>query len=230
MGQTAAVLSVIVPYWNRETHLRSSLERYEALYDDIEVIVVNDGDEPPFVEDYPFVKLINLPRKESLKNPCLPWNVGVENAKGEIIVLTHAEITHRKPVFPQMLEELERRGPKGYVLASCWEDQRNRWLCYPGYRGPNADRIPDEGGLNFCAMLYGSFFEEFGGFDEAYRDGAGYEDNDFIWTVKKHGGDITIRPDLVVYHHRTHVNWGKENFARNKALFHNKWRDYWTRS
>lgn len=214
-----------MPYWKRESLLRASLERYEALYPDIEVIIVNDGDEPPMVDDYSFVRVINLLEKTWPGNPCVPWNVGVAAAKHETIVLTHAEIRHEKPVFEEMLAELKERGPKGYVLASCWGE--GRWYCYPGYRGPKADRIPDGAGLNFCAMMNKSFFNEIGGFDEIYRDGAGYEDNDFIWAVHKNGGNIVIRGDLIVNHFRTYVNWGGGRFEKNKRRFHDKWSDYW---
>lgn len=224
------MLSVIVPYWKREHLLRQSLERYKALYSDIEVVIVNDGDEKPFVSDYPFVKLVNLPKKDWLGNPCVPWNVGVSKASHDVIILTHAEIRHREAIFGEMLAELSRLGEKGYVLASCWAADQNRWYCYPDYRGPKADRIPDGMGLNFCVMMNKSFFEEIGGFDERYRNGAGYEDNDFAWAVHKNGGNPIVRPDLVVDHYRTSVNWGGAMFQRNKKIFYEKWTDYWNQS
>lgn len=226
------MLSVVMPYWNRANLLRETLDSFEIYGDlEFEVVIVDDGSpEPPEIASHSFpVKLVSLPQKTDLKNPCLPWNLGVEKAKYDIIVLTHAEIRHEKPVFPFMMEELGNLGPKGYVLASCWGVDQSRWYCYPGYKGPKADMIPDGAGLNFCAMLNRGFFEEIGGFDEIYRDGAGYEDNDFIWSVHKNGGNIVIRPDLVVSHYRTNVNWGKEGFAKNKRLFHDKWADYWNR-
>lgn len=223
------MLSIIIPYWNRNELLNKTLDSFE-IYEDLEfeVIVVDDGSpEPPSIAPHGFpIEIVSLPQKTDLKNPCLPWNTGVKRSKYDTVVLTHAEIRHEKPVFPKMIEELKERGERGYVLASCW-DVSGRWYCYPNYKGPKADRIPEGFGLNFCAMMNKAFFKEIGGFDEIYRDGAGYEDNDFAWTIHKNGGNVIIRPDLVVNHYRTNVNWGAKRFNRNKRIFHEKWAEYW---
>lgn len=225
--QRAAVLSIIMPYWNRSELLSKTLKSYDRLYDmNMEVVIVDDGSsQPPDPPTTRFpVHIVTLPQKKEPKNPCVPINTGVKNASGSVIVITNPEVRHEMPVFPAMMQELLSRGPKGYVLASCWSPEQERWYCYPGHVSPGCDAIPKDSGLHFCAMMRREFFDEIGGFDEGYRDGAGYEDNDFIWTVHKNGGNIVVRSDLVVMHERTKTGW--TGFGRNRQRFRKKWQGY----
>lgn len=194
----------------------------------MEVVVANDGSPEPKLRKYAFpVTIVNLPEKEEPKNPCVPINEGVKNARGSVIVITNPEIFHKEPVFPQMVEELLSLGERGYVLASCWGAESKRWHCHSTIRAPGQDRIPEGAGLHFCGMMYKKFFNEIEGFDEDYRDGAGYDDNDFIWRVHKGKGAIRVRDDLIVYHPKTGVKWKRGGFQRNRQLFYSKWTDYW---
>jgi hypothetical protein len=73
--------------------------------------------------------------------------------------------------------------------------------------------------------MYKSLYLKAGGFDEEYREGAGYEDNDFINRLLMAGARFVIRDDLVVIHPKTGatIQWGAEKFARNEALYYSKW-------
>lgn len=194
----------------------------------MEIIVANDGAPEPILGDYPFpVTMVNLPSKDEAKNPCVPINAGVRASRGSVIVITNPEIYHRKAIFEKMLEELLSLGEKGYVLAACWGVESRRWHCHSTIRGPGQDKIPEGAGLHFCAMMHRKFFDEIEGFDEDYRDGAGYDDNDFIWRVHRGGGLIKVRDDLIVNHTKTGVKW--KNRGRNHKIFHEKWADYWSR-
>lgn len=214
-----------MPYWERREALHRTLEQYADFYTGLnfEVIVVDDGSEQePDPPKLPFpVRVIKLGRKVMAKNPCIPINRGVDAADGDILVLTNPENLHRSPIFPQMFVQLQELGRLGYVQASCWSGEK--WLTHPSGAGKGCGPLPEGFGLHFCAMLYRELFERAGGFDEDYRDGAGWEDNDFAWRLHSVQAQSVVRPDLVVENERSRVNW-RGGHARNRQLFEKKWR------
>lgn len=205
------MLSVVMPYWNRNRELNLTLQSYQ--YQDIEVIIVDDGSPhaaDPVKTDFP-VKVIRLPYKPSPKNPCVPINVGISEAKGDWIAITNPEVRHPTPVFQDMMTD-------HYVLAACWDAAVKNWLCHSEKTYPTP--MPPGYGLHFCGVIPRDQIEPF---DEAYRDGAGYDDNDWAWTLHSKGVQCEIRDDLVVEHVRgERINWGK-GFPINKRYFQRKW-------
>jgi GT2 family glycosyltransferase len=125
-----------------------------------------------------------------------------------------------------MQAELHRLGPEGYVAASCMG--QGMWFCH------STDELPDEqcgrakrpagAGFHFCSMMHRSLFYEVGGFSEEYRDGQGYEDNDFLWKLHAVGAKFRIADELVTDHHRCpRTEWPKGGAERNRAIFEAKW-------
>lgn len=219
-------LSLILPYWDRQEAANKAFKLLEEQYADLdmEIIVMDDGNAIPFVA--PDVNLdirtIRLPLKHEPKSPVTVWNEGVKAARGDIIVLSCVEILHKEPVLLQMKEELKRMGMDGYVLAAAWCPEEAKWHCHSTVKLP---RNPEGTGLSFCSMMYKELYDRAGGFDEEYRDGAGYEDNDFINRLLAVGARFNILDDLVVIHPKSgaSISWKPEAFARNEAMFYAKW-------
>lgn len=220
------MISLILPYWRRQEAANRALSMLAAVYADydMEVIVVDDGDPDPFVlPRLPIdVQVVRLPRKTEPKSPVTCWNEGVKAASGDIIALSCIEVLHRGRVLPAMEEALESVGDDGYILAAAWCPEQRAWHTHSSLIVP---QCPPGTGLAFLGMMYRSLFERAGGFDEAYRDGAGYEDRDFIHRLHRAGAQFTIRDDLVVDHPKTGatIKWPAEAFSRNKMLFEEKW-------
>ena len=221
-----------MPYWNRLELLIRSLDRLAAIHTDyrMEVIIVDDGSEEVCVlEAYPFVtKIIYLPRKDHALNPCLPINVGVKASRGYITVLTNPEIYHPTPILGEMLDELVKSGPKGYVLASTWSVEHNKWYCHSSITSKKNAALgrlplPKGSGLHFCSMMYRKFYDEIGGFDEDYRDGQGVEDNDWVWKLHEAGATFRMMDDLMVEHTSTPTIWPAGGIARNSEIYRKKW-------
>ena len=226
------MISVVLPYWQRQEITEYALDSMAAAYPDLdmEVVLVDDGSPQPLTiaKPYPWpVRVIRLPDKTVPKNPCVPINRGVKEATGEVIVLSNPEIIHDKPVFPAMAEELERLGASGYVLAAAWCPEQEIWHCHSSVAGdrPTGERQPPGSSYHFCAMLYRSMFERAGGFDEEYREGAGYDDPDWVNRLARAGAVFRIRDDLVVIHTKfgAQTAWTREGFARNRAIYKSKW-------
>ncbi len=227
------MMSMVLPYWNRNAATNEAMwlidKHYRAL--DLEVLVVDDGSKEEFVPagEWPFLRVIKLPRKDMAMNPCVPINVGAREARGDILILSNPEVKHHVPVLQEMRAELERTGPMGYVLSACKYDRDGTWHCHSslvneqGYR--DQYRQPKNSGFHFCAMFYRTLWDKAGGFDEDYRAGSSYDDPDWVNRVASAGGIFRMRDDLVVEHTR---NGAESNYAsgmleRNKALFFDKW-------
>jgi hypothetical protein len=224
-GLLVTLVSIVWPYWERFEATFAGLRNMAASYPsaDVEVVIVDDGSptQPAaalghFPAPWP-VRVITLPRKYVPKNPCVPLNTGVKHARGDVILLTNPETTHRQPLMGPMLEELERRGPKTYVLAAVWCPETKEWHCH-GRHAPV--------GYHFCAMLRKELYWAAGGFGEEYREGAGYDDPDFVFRLKAAGANFVFRDDLVADHHKTgaRIDWPPGSFERNRGVFYSKWK------
>jgi glycosyltransferase involved in cell wall biosynthesis len=222
--------SIVMPYWNRAEALANALNRYAAIYKDdgLEVIVVDDGSpEKPIVWSYLplLVRVITLPEKTAALNPCVPINVGVGLAQNDIVFLTNPEIMHTGNIIDPMIAELKKLGPKGYVAAACFCPRLNAWLCKSDAPPtPGRAKVPAGAGLHFFSCFHKSLFDEIGGFDVEYRNGQGYDDNDFLWKLHSAGAKFSILDDCVVEHSPApRTVWPRGGLARNRAIFERKW-------
>lgn len=193
----------------------------------MEIVIVDDGSpEPPRLGEYPWsVRVVTLPQKKEPMCPCVPCNIGVSLARGDAVLLTGPEIIHRTPILQGMRAKLGELGPKGYVSAAVWGGW---WYCHSRLMPPDkaVGRAPSPKGaaLHFCAMLHKDFFNEVGGFDEQYRNGAGFDDNDFLWSLDRAGAKFAICDDLIADHIPCpRCEWPEGGFGRNQAIFKAKW-------
>lgn len=219
-------ISLILPYWNRQQAANRGLESIAKCYPDLdlEVVIVDDGSERRFeIPDLPLdITVVRMPEKKEPKSPCTTWNVGVSVAEGDIVLLSCVEMIHRKPVIKELVDELLEIGGNGYVIASAWCPDENKWHCHSTVKTP---RNPRGTGISFLTAIHKELYWRAGGFDEDYRDGAGYEDNDFINRLMVSGAHFKIRDDLMVLHPKKDatINWGAGKFKRNEDLYRSKW-------
>jgi uncharacterized Rossmann fold enzyme len=220
------MISLILPYWDRQVAADKALQLLDEHYSglDMEVIVVDDGNRIPYVmpETRLDVRVLRRPLKDIPMSPLAAWNDGVQEARGNIIVLSCVEILHTAPVLEQMLENLHRTGEMGYIVASAWCPDIDEFQCHSAKKIP---RNPIGTGINFCGMMYKSLYEKIGGFSDEYMAGAGYEDNDFINKAILAGARFVMRDDLVLTHPKegARIDWGIERLERNRVLYYETW-------
>lgn len=223
------MISLILPYWDRQAAADKALRRLADVYPslDLEVVVIDDGNAVPFVVPEVNLNLVvkRLPVKAGPLSPVTCWNEGVAIATGDTLVISCIEVYHTEPVLEQMAAELERIGPRGYVLAAAWCADSAEWHCHTVHRARGAPELPPGFGRAFVGMMHRDLYNLAGGFDEDYRDGAGYEDIDFALRLEHVGAKPVIRDDLVVWHPKTgaRIRWPAEMFARNRELLKEKW-------
>lgn len=221
------MISLILPYWDRQAAADRALESLVCEGTDFEVVIVDDGNPVPFrTPDLPLdIRVIRLPKKEQALSPVVAWNEGVKYAKHETIVISCVEVVHKQPVFAHMAHCLKHLGSTAVVFAQAWCPENAEWHCHRFYASAAAPALPEGWGRPFCAMLMKSLYWKAGGFDEEYRQGAGYEDMDFVNRLIRAGAKPYICDELAVIHPKTDakIKWGGEMFARNKELYERKW-------
>lgn len=213
-------ISVCVPHWKRPDAIHRMLARYGALYPDmdLEFSVCDDGS-PDTPDVPPSVILTVLPRKDGPLNPCVPINRAVAASTGDVIVITNPEIEHEEPILGEMLGLLD--GPDAYVVARCWDMDREMWLADASvdYTKNGRAPVPPGGHFHFLAMLHRELWERAGGFDEDYRHLQGHDDNDWLWRLHRAGARFRLTEGHVLHRH-THVSWG---LPSGRATLREKW-------
>lgn len=204
-------------YYNRRERLEMGLASIGAAYDGllgVEVVICDDGSsERLFVESDKFeVHILHLPRSKPL-NPCVPINRAVRASNSDRIVLTSPEVVHKKPALLALLDMHE---PDAYVAAPCYDRARG-WIAGKAKHGDVP--VPEGAHLPFCAMLSRDLFERAGGYDEEYRNGQGFEDNDFLWRLRRAGATFKLSDVPVEHVHQRQV-W---NLPSNRGLFEKRW-------
>jgi glycosyltransferase involved in cell wall biosynthesis len=214
------MISLILPYWQRQAAAVAGLESLARHYQglDLEVVVVDDGSPEPFIAPaLPLrLKVVTLPKKTVALSPCVPLNRGVAASSGSVVALSCVEMIHVRPVLGQMLDELLRRDEMTYVSAAVWAPESRAWHVHSSLK-----RLP----LNFCAMLRRSLWDRVGGFDEQYRQGVAFEDGDFLFRLRGAGARFVIRDDLVIHHPRkgAKAQHSLEQHERNRLLYEKRW-------
>ena len=104
------MISVVIPLYNKEMTIKHSLSSVLSQdYDDIEVIVVNDGSTDNSVE---VVKSINDSRivviEQENGGPSKARNTGIRNAKGEWLVTLDADDELVEHALSKMIRETEK--------------------------------------------------------------------------------------------------------------------------
>lgn len=220
------MISIVMPYYMRQEALDRSLQSIHAQYghdglgEGFEIVVCDDGSPVP-VRAFG-CRIVSLPVKNHGLNPCVPINRAVAVSTGGVIVITNPEIEHRTPILREMRHDL---GSSDYVIAAC-RDVTGTMLCGSEVKGGENGRgpIPQGAGFHFCAMLHRSLWDKAGGFDEAYREGMCFDDNDWLFRLQAAGARFKMRDDLVVWHHRVdRPPWPEGGWERNRQLFQSKW-------
>lgn len=230
------MISLILPYWERQEAANKALamlwNQYAPMFKagELEVVIVDDGSPTPFhwptAAAWANLNVIRLPAKTEPRSPVTCWNEGVKAAKGDIIAISCIEVLHdRGPVLQPLLNALQGLGENGYVLAAAWCPETREWHCHSEHAASGSYPIPAGTGRGFLGLMHKELYWSAGGWDEEYRDGAGYEDVDFIYRLLQVGAKFKVCDDLVVTHPKTGaaIAWGEAKFARNKALFERKW-------
>lgn len=252
------MISIVTAYYNRKKLFFRTLQSISLNYGkiDFEVIAVDDGsDENERLEDlqndFPFLRVIRLERENKwYSNPCIPFNIGFEAAKGSKIIIQNPECYHFDKILEYVNDNLKENQ---YLSFGCFSlDKKNTDDDLLFFDRENISSIIEknsyvvktDGGLgwynhsqyrpgayHFCTALMTSDLVDLGGFDSRYSNGFGYDDDDLIFRIKQKGMKIKFLDDIIAIHqnhyvHQVSIDEQKEKYAnqkakRNQSIFNN---------
>ncbi len=119
-------VSVIVTAYNEEENIEKCIESIQNQdYDgDVEIVIVNDGSTDKtadIIANYP-VKLINL---ENNHGKAQALNMGVNNAKGDILVFSDSDSQMAKNAIRLLVEYLEEHKEVGAVAGNVFINEKH---------------------------------------------------------------------------------------------------------
>lgn len=216
------MISICMAYYNRQERLNDALLKYDELYSDLdlEIIIVDDGSDEHVEVDTTFPHTVLTLPKSPPRNPCIPFNLAIQQAGGDRIILTSPEVVHRTPVILDMVEAWESK--MDFVQASVFDHERG-YLTGPT-SGKNRGPMPEGAYPPNCALFSKELYVASGGYDPDYRNGRGWDDNDFLWRLYYAGARFKLIPG-VVYHVHERTQW---KMPSNEPLFKQKWPDLYS--
>jgi len=209
-------VSVIIPVRNEETHIQSCLKNLPGQTypsNKIEVVVIdgmsNDNTRArinKFRKEHPRLNLrsINNPKKEIF--PAL--NIGIKNAKGEVIIRLDARTHIKKDYIKQCVKTLLNTkadnvgGVQKPIAQSPTQKAIGIAMSHPFGVGNAQFRLGNKSG--FVDTIYlGCFrknvFKKIGLFDE--NSGIISEDSDINLRIRKAGGKVYLNKDIAAYYY-----------------------------
>ena len=204
------MISICMAYYNRRELLLNTLESISnSVIKNIEIIIVDDNstieqDVFDLSDKYPFsIRVIKIRNKTHL-NPCIPFNIAFNQAIGDIIVIQNPECEHNGDILKHVTENIN---DSNYITYACYSLSQNKskeirnvsavsngdsaWYNHSIYR-PVA--------YHFCSAITKKNINELGGFDERYKNGIGYDDNELLLRIKRKGLNVSIVDNPFVYH------------------------------
>ena len=205
------MISIILPVLNQISMTNECIKAIQANTQDYELIIVDNGSEPPY-------EIINLPEcphtyiryEENFGFP-VAVNQGIRAAKGENIILLNNDVI----VTPRWADSLIKWLDEYDIIGPCTNYsagyQRIRTLgIYHDIQGLNVEaekwgemhtgKANDVNWvIGFCMAFKKSLWEQLGVFDESVWPSSG-EEIDFCLRAKNAGYRVGIAIDVYVHH------------------------------
>ncbi len=228
-------ISIVMGYYNRKSLLVPTLASIQksGYVGDIELCICDDGSDEENRLSEAFLRE-KVSKRIAIKldvvqhnekkwiNPCIPYNRALKLAAGDILLIQNPECMHKGDVI-------------SYVASRLTYDLWMSFACF-GLDEESSEKVlqPDKfdrsiggawynhsvhrpAGYHFCAAIYKTDFDRVGGFDESYKDGIGYDDDDLLFRLKREGVEIQCLDETVPFvFHLYHPS--QYNASGNAAL------------
>jgi len=245
------MISIVTAYYNRkDLFYETLLSITRSKYKDIEFIAVDDGSSSEhrleeLSKEFSFLKIIRLEKENKwYQNPCIPFNIGIRESKGNIIVLQNPECLHVHDVLTYINDYVN---DSNYITISAYGINQKLNRLISEYRNDNMidylKSFPQQSyvgydsigwynhskyrpvAYHFCSAITRYNMEKLNGFDERYALGIGFDDNEILYRIWRLGLNIIIEDKISVIHqyHDT-VSWNKPDSEvlteKNRQLLH----------
>lgn len=248
------MISIVTSYYNRKPLFVRTLNTIKnSIIKDVEFIVVDDGSDPEhrlegLESQFPFLKIIRIEKENKWYiNPCVPFNIGIRETKGDKIILQNPECLHVHDVLACVDKDLN---DSNYISMSCYgvDSQQNVRISYhrqnnslpeflktlpqqryvgydtPGWYNHSIYRPLH---FHFCSAITRNNMAKINGFDERFAMGIGYDDDEITLRIKMLELQMIIRDDVSVIHQYHSSLWEYPNAAelceKNRLLVDKVW-------
>lgn len=220
-------ISIVTAYHNRRKLFINTLESItKTSYENFEVIAIDDSSNDEHrIDDLPekfkFLKVHRIePENKNHINPCIPFNKGFELATGDIVIIQNPECFHTDDIISYVSENLKE---DDYFVFGCFSLTKekteifcenintdiNQFLVNQPVNSNSSDgwynhSIYRPVGYHFTSAIYKSKLDELNGFDENFAFGIGFDDDEFLYRVKKICDLKMVNNPLVL--HQYHYN------------------------
>lgn len=231
-------ISIVMTYFNRRFQLLNTLRTINH-YGGIDEIIVVDDASTERIDDIPGIKIVRIePENKKWHCPCVPFNIGFSLAKGDVIIMQNPECLYTGDIAGYVRKNIKPNKVLSFAAYSLdyhlyFEDKDIPLLAEKIMKEPQRTQIEHSGWynhskfnivyLNFCNAIMRKDLEELGGFDERYRYGICYDDNELVIRERRKGMDLKIIDSPFVVHQK-HIRTNypalrKEHAINNKMYY-----------
>jgi GT2 family glycosyltransferase len=205
----AMKVSIVIPTHNRLEKLRETVEKLrlqDFSTEDYEIVVVDDGSNPPvtFEKEFTVAPNVTIIRMEG-EERSVARNTGAREAHGELLIFIDDDISTQKD-FVEKHWQTHQEFSDALVVGEILLPAESQNTPFGRFRQRlEKDGIPRQRGLvaekNFCAAGNASIkrelFLQLNGFDKTISSS---EDQDFALRHTAQGGQIVYLPEASVIH------------------------------
>jgi len=237
MKNNLSFVSIIIPCRNEEKFIGKCLDSIIANdypRDRLEIFVIDgmskDGTRKiieQYIKQYSFIKFLDNPKKIAP----VAQNIGIKNAKGEIIIIMDAHSTYEKDYISKCLEYLNKYNADnvgGIIITVPRNNSLSAKaialvLSHPFGVGNSHFRIGSKKPRWVESVPFGCYkkdiFKKIGYYNEKL---ASTYDRDFNLRLRKAGGKILLIPDIISYYYvRSNLkDFIKHDFRNGSAVIY----------
>lgn len=210
-------VSVVMAYINRKRQLQHTLDTIsKSQYKNLEIIIVDDGSlQDQRVEDLvcqydmEIIVIRIEPSEKRWINPCIPYNIGLSKSTGDIIILQNPEVCHVGDIIQYCKDNItDNKYLTFSVINSPSAEENEKIYKYDGiiphwdvqqvftphswYNHPTCRNSQ----FHFLSCMTRNTLNIVGGFNEQFKNGLSYDDDEFITRLRRVVDCFTLPPDI----------------------------------
>lgn len=204
------IVSVVIPCYNYGQFVQETVDScINSTFQDIEIIVVNNGSTDPYTIDV--LNRLSKPKTRVIhvkKNIGLPYgrNTGIKAAKGRYILPVDADDKIHPTLIEKAYRVMEAKPKVGFVTVGLeyFGNKQGKWIP-PAF---NFNKLLVNNIVCVTSLFRKQAWIDAGGYNESMLDG--YEDWDFWISLAEKGWQGEAIPEALLYYRRHGRNMSTE--------------------
>lgn len=217
-------ISIIFTYFNRMDQFLLTLLLIEKYKNELlEIIIIDDNSDDEdnillLMDLFPMNFKIKKMQSKKYVNPCLPYNVGISYAEGDIIILQNPEVCYTFNVIDYVIKNLN---DNNYISFNCLalKSQKENQILKNNFNIINHDisKIFNKNNIlwynhktinptfyHFCSAITKKNLFKINGFSTEYQYGYCFDDEDLVLKIKLQNLQLIIPKENNYVIHQYH--------------------------